>query len=75
MPRKPIDTPPTIAQVTAEREARDAANKAEVDALMDREARNLARRRAPDWWMRTDKHSTVGGVIASPKAKPKTYSL
>ena len=49
MPRKPIDTPPTIAQVTAAREARDAANKAEVDALMDRDNRRAQLRADPEW--------------------------
>lgn len=49
MPRKPIDTPPTIAQVTAAREARDAANKAEVDALLDRDNRRAQLRADPEW--------------------------
>ncbi|GIK45984.1 MAG: hypothetical protein BroJett012_18870 [Betaproteobacteria bacterium] len=49
MPRKPINTPPTIAQVTAEREAKNAANKAEVDALMDRDNRNVQLRADPEW--------------------------
>lgn len=49
MPRKPINTPPTIAQVTAAREAKNAASKAEVDALLDRDNRRAQLRADPEW--------------------------
>lgn len=47
MPRKPIDTPPTIEQVTAAREAQTAANLAATAA--NRVGRREARKRSPDW--------------------------
>jgi len=49
MPRQPIDRPPTVAQITAERESRDAANKAEVDALLNRDNRRAQLRADPEW--------------------------
>ena len=49
MPRKPINTPPTIAPVTAAREAKNAASKAEVDALLDRDNRRAQLRADPEW--------------------------
>ena len=49
MPRNPIDTPPTVAQITAWREAKNAANKAEVDALLDRDNRRAQLRADPEW--------------------------
>ncbi|MCL4723633.1 MAG: hypothetical protein KJZ90_05120 [Rhodocyclaceae bacterium] len=49
MPRKPINTPPTAAQVTAEREARNAATLAETRQLSDRDRRNAQLRADPEW--------------------------
>jgi hypothetical protein len=49
MPRKPIDTPPTVAQITAEREARNAATLAETRQLSDRDRRNAQLRADPEW--------------------------
>ena len=50
MPRKPIDTPPTIAQVTAEREARNAATLAETKAHREgRDNRRAQLRADPEW--------------------------
>ncbi len=44
-----MSRPPTIAQVTAERESKDAQTKAEVDALMDRDTRRAQLRADPEW--------------------------
>lgn len=49
MPRRPIDRPPTIAQITAEREAKDAATLAETRQLTDRDRRNAQLRADPEW--------------------------
>lgn len=49
MLRQPIDTPPTIAQVTAEREARNAEALAETRLLSDRDNRNAQIRADPEW--------------------------
>lgn len=54
MPRNPIDTPPTIAQITAEREARNAATLAETKA--HREGRDELRKLSPDWPLRKDNY-------------------
>lgn len=47
MPRKPIDTPPTIEQVTTAREAQNAVNLAATAA--NRAGRHELRKQAPDW--------------------------
>ncbi len=44
-----MGTPPTIAQVTAEREARNAATLAETRQLSDRDRRNAQLRADPEW--------------------------
>lgn len=44
-----MGTPPTIAQVTAEREAKDAATLAETRQLTDRDRRNAQLRADPEW--------------------------
>lgn len=70
-----MGAPPTIAEQTAQREARTASALAETRALLDRTWRREAQRRSPDWWMYTDKHPYRGDVLVPPPAKPKTYSL
>ena len=54
MPRKPIDTPPTIAEQTAEREVRNAATLAETK--VHREGRDELRKLSPDWPLRRDNY-------------------
>jgi len=54
MPRKPINTAPSIAQITAEREAKDAATLAETKA--HREGRDELRKLSPDWPLRKDNY-------------------
>ncbi len=49
-----MTTPPTIAQVTAEREAKDAATLAETKA--HREGRDELRKLSPDWPLRKDNY-------------------
>lgn len=49
-----MGTPPTIAQVTAEREARNAAALAETKA--HREGRDELRKLSPDWPLRKDNY-------------------
>ncbi|GMU49608.1 MAG: hypothetical protein AMXMBFR31_18340 [Candidatus Desulfobacillus denitrificans] len=46
--------PPTVAQVTAEREAKDAATLAETKA--HREGRDELRKLSPDWPLRRDNY-------------------
>jgi len=54
MPRQPINIPPTIAEQTAAREARDAATLAETKA--HREGRDELRKLSPDWPLRRDNY-------------------
>lgn len=54
MPRKPINTAPSIAQITAEREARNAEALAETKA--HREGRHELRKLSPDWPLRKDNY-------------------
>lgn len=56
MPRKPIDTPPTIEQVTAEREAQTAVNLAATAA--NRAGRHELRKLSPEWPQRKDNFPT-----------------
>lgn len=57
MPRKPIDTPPTIAQVTAAREAQTADALASTKA--HREGRHELRKLSPDWPLRKDNYPEI----------------
>ena len=44
-----MSRPPSIAAQTAAREAKNAASKAEVDALLDRDNRRAQLRADPEW--------------------------
>lgn len=50
---RPVRNPaPSVASITATREARDAALLAETKA--HREGRDERRKQSPDWWLRRD---------------------
>jgi hypothetical protein len=52
----PINNVPTIAELTARREAQTAENLAAIKA--NREGRDELRKQSPDWWMRKDNYPT-----------------